>query len=98
MTWSYLMMFSDSLGTRKEVQDFLNEIPEVTYWYSCVPHCVFFSSTLTAGNIAEKVHERFGKGSGFFLIMDANNNDRQGWLPKKVWHLFKNPEDPRLEE
>ena len=98
MTWAYLIVFNDALGSRDDVQDFLDTVPEVTYWYSCMPNCVFFTSTFTAGNIADKVLEKFGKGSGQRFLVVEVHKDRQGWLPKKVWHIFQNPEAPRMEE
>ena len=98
MTWAYLIVFNDALGSRDDVQNFLDTIPEVTYWYSCMPNCVFFTSTLAAQSIADKLISRFGeKGSNRFLVIEVHK-DRQGWLPEKAWHLFRNPESPRKEE
>lgn len=98
MTWAYIILFNDELGTRKAVQDFLDNEPQVTYWLSCMPNCVFFTSSLTADQMAKKVRSKFGTGNGQrFLVVEAHK-DRQGWLPKKAWHMFRNPEDPILPE
>ncbi len=94
-TWAYLIVFGATLGTRKQVLDFLDEQDEVTYWYGCLPNCVFLTSTLTASALARRVRERFGDHR--FLVAEVHE-DRNGWLPKAAWHLFRSPEEPRLDE
>lgn len=98
MTWAYLIAFNEKLGTRTEVQEFLDDVPEVTYWYGCMPNCVFFTSTLAAGSIAKLVKSRFGTDAGQRFLVAEVHDDREGWLPKKAWHIFRNPEKPRKEE
>ena len=96
--WAYVIVFSQGVGTREEVQGFLDSMSEVTYWYSCLPMCVFFTSTLTAGQISSRVRDRFGTDKGQrHLIMEVHK-DRQGWLPEKAWHMFRQPADPILGE
>jgi hypothetical protein len=95
--WAYLIVFNEKLGTRKEVQEFLDTLPEVTYWYGCLPYSVFLTATVSAKAISEKINERFGTESGQRHFITEISSDRQGWMPKKVWHLVKNPETPRLE-
>ena len=97
MPWAYLLVFNAEVGSRAEVQEFLDNIPEVTYWYGCMPHCVFLTSTLPASEIAQKVGLEFGKESGQRFLVVEVHDDRQGWLPKEVWHVLGNPENPRLE-
>ena len=94
--WSYILVYSDRLGTREEVTGFLDSSSRVTYWYYCLPNCIFFTSTLGAVALAELVQEQFGKGA-MFLISEIHE-DRQGWLPPTAWHLFRNPTDPRMKE
>ena len=97
MTWPYLVIFDADLGTNKQVQDLLDELPHVTYWYRCMPNCIFFTSTMTAGTIAEGFYSKFGKGPARFMVVEVHS-DRQGWLPKPAWHMFRNPEKPRLDD
>lgn len=92
-TWAYLIVCGAGLS-RNDLQDFLNEQTEVTYWYSCLPNCVFLTSTLSASALGDRVHERFPEPR--FLIVEVHN-DRQGWLPEAAWHLFQNPASPRLD-
>ena len=93
MAWAYLIVFSKTLGSRKEVQDFLEEQSEVSYWYSCLPNCVFFTSSLVAEELADRVRGHFDN-DGRYLITEVHE-DREGWLPKAAWRLFRHPKDPR---
>lgn len=97
-TWPYLIVFNDKLGTRKEVQEFLDTVPEVTYWYACLPNSVFFTARVSAKAISEKINAKFGTDSGKRHFITEIAADREGWMPKSVWHLVKNPDKPRLDE
>lgn len=98
MSWAYLVTFDSQFASRKDVQEFLNTVPEVTYWYACLPHCVFFTSTLNAATLAKKFEERFDISKGQEFLVTEVHTDRQGRLPKAAWHLIRNPDDPRLKE
>ena len=97
-TWAYLIIFNDKLGTRSDVQAFLDTLPEVPYWYGCMPNSVFFTATVSAGYISDKVKAKFGTGEGQRFFITEVHSDRQGWMPKSVWHLVNNPESPRFSE
>jgi hypothetical protein len=97
-TWAYLLIFNDAVGARKEVQEFLDTLSEVTYWYGCMPNSVFLTATVPAGTISDKIQARFGTGSGQRFFLTEVHPDRQGWMPKAVWHLLKDPSDPRLPD
>lgn len=91
----YVVMFTPSYSERQQAQDFLDTVKEVTYWYACLPYCVFFTSTLTAEELSQRLTSRFGTAHGSYLVMEASRN-RQGWLPREVWHLMANPDAPRM--
>ena len=97
MSWAYIITFNDHLGTRSDVQNALDSMEEVTYWYACMPHCVFFTSTVSAEYIAKRIRERFGTSSGQRFLVAEIHEDRQGWLPNQAWHLFRHPDNPRKE-
>ena len=92
---SYIVVFTASYASRQQVQDFLDTIHEVTYWYACLPYCVFFTSTLSAEVLSQRFNAHFGTTKGNYIIMEASSN-RQGWLMKNAWHLLGNPSSPRL--
>lgn len=94
---AYIVVFTASYASRQQVQDFLDTIKEVTYWYASLPYCVFFTSTLTADQLADKFNAHFGTVNGNYFIMEANPN-RQGWMTRNAWHLLNNPDSPRLNQ
>jgi hypothetical protein len=96
MSWAYLIIFNEKVGTRKEVQAFIDTIPEITYWYGCVPQSIFCISSLTAGQLSDKLKDRYGTSGGQRFFVTEVHQDRQGWMPKQVWHMLKNPDEPRL--
>ena len=93
MIWAYLIIFDDKLGTREDVQRFLDSMEEVRFWHSSLPNCVFFSCSLTADTIAKKVVHHFGDPDirRYRFMVAEVHSDRQGWLPKNVWRFFRNP-------
>jgi hypothetical protein len=98
MSQAYVLVFGRTLGTRQQVQEVLTAIPGVTYWYACLPYCIFVTSTLDAGTLAKRLEERLGVSQGQRFLVARVSADRQGRLPKAAWHLFRNPDDPRLKE
>ena len=98
--WSYLVVFDDKLGSRDEVQEFLDSMDEVGHWFSCLSNCVFFTCSLPANSIARRIGEHFGdpKIRRYRFLVTEIHDDRQGWLPKKSWKLFGNPNFKSGEE
>ena len=94
--WAYLVLFNEKLGKREDLTSFLDTLPEVTYWYACLPNAVFFTATVNAASISKKIQDHFGTGEGQRFLVSEVHDDRQGWLPKTAWHMFKNPENPKL--
>lgn len=98
MSWSYLLIFNDKLGIRSDVTTYLDKISEISYWYTCMPNAIFLTSTLTAGSISDRIKSHFGTDSGQRFFISEVHKDRQGWMPKKVWHMLNNPDNPRMGE
>ena len=96
MTWAYLLVFSDSFGPRERLKQFLDRQPTVTYWYSCLPHAIFFTATVSAGAISDRLRQEFGASDGKRWFITEVHEDRQGMLPRQVWHMLRHPESPRL--
>ncbi len=84
--WTYLLVFDDAVGTRREVLDFLDRQPEILNWYTCLSNAVFIVSTKTAGELT-KLFRSFTSDKGRFVILDTDT-DRNGWLPKKAWDFI----------
>jgi len=96
MAWAYLIVFNQKFASREQVQAALSQIQEVTYWYACLPYCVFATSTLTADALAKALETKFNISQGERFLVTEIAKDRQGRLPKAAWHLFRNPENPKL--
>jgi hypothetical protein len=88
---AYLIILGSFLD-RKLVQVFLNTVEEIPFWYSCLPRCIFATSSLSASELAMRIRSRFPKGR--FLVMEAHGN-RQGILPRSAWNMMRDPNNPK---
>ncbi len=88
--WAYILVFDDGLGTRKEIQDFLNTRSEVLNWYACMTNAIFIVSDKTATTLQRIISEFNANKGANFIILDVAT-DRQGWLPKKAWEFISKP-------
>jgi len=92
---TYVIILGTQFERRSDVQDFLNGMREVSYWYGVLPRCIFCTSSLSANELSNRIIKKFPDKE--FLVMEASEN-RQGWLPKDAWHLLSNPNDPEYKE
>jgi len=86
--WNYILVFSDDVGTRDQVKDFLNSSSEILTWYYCMTHAIFIRSKYTASSLTTMFRE-FSKDKGRFIILDCNT-DHNGWLPGNAWKFMRN--------
>jgi len=91
---SYVLILGSNFVSREQAQAILDNIPEVTHWYACLPNCIFFTSSLNAQQLADRfISLTLFSQNRRFLIMEANSN-RQGWLPRRAWTLLRFPDRP----
>jgi hypothetical protein len=88
--WTYVLVFDDAAGTRREVLDFLDNRPEILDWYTCMSNAVFLISRKTASELGE-IFKDISQGKSRFMILDANT-DRNGWLPRQAWDFIRKSE------
>lgn len=88
--WNYIIVFSDSVGDKDKVKEFVDSRPEFTSWYLCMSNAIFVRASKTADQISD-IFRELTNDSGRFLILDVDT-DRNGWLPKKAWKFMKNEE------
>lgn len=88
---SYLLAFSDSLGSQEKVKACLDKLSEVEYWRFDMPYAFYIISDKSASTIASAVRAELGDGR--FLITEISSN-KQGWLPKASWTFIN---DKKLE-
>jgi len=87
MSKAYLLAFSDDLGTRVEIKEFLEVMPSVLTWRYDMTNAFYIISEKTAETIASELLERI-KNRGRFIITEVTDN-RQGWLTKDSWYLMR---------
>lgn len=85
--WNYILVFSDSVGSREDVKDFINSRDEIITWYLCMSNAIFIRSKLAATSL-QKVFREFTNDKGRFIILDCDT-DRNGWLPTKAWQFMR---------
>ena len=86
MKKAYLLVYSDSLGSRSKVKECLNSIEIIATWRYDMPNCFYLISEFSASELSKSIRKELGRGR--FLITEISDN-RQGWLPSKTWHLIK---------
>jgi hypothetical protein len=88
MKKAYLLVYSDTLGTREEVKACIDAIPEIVDWRFDLPQAFYLISEQTASNLSNLITQKMGKNGRFIIVEVANNFS--GWLPKATWHLLQN--------
>ena len=88
--WNYIIVFSNPVGSRNEVKEFIDSRSEFKHWYVCMSNAIFVRSNKTAKQITE-IFREFTEDSGRFIVLDVDT-DRSGWLPKRAWAFMRTEE------
>ena len=83
---AYLLVYSDSLGTREQVKNCVSKIEEVHTWRYDMPNSFYIISEYSANEIAQSIRRVLGNNR--FIVTEISVSNRQGWLPKETWHLI----------
>ena len=83
---AYLLIYSGGVGTREEIRDYIDNLPEILNWRYDVPHAFYLVSESTAEEITDLIL-RFSRGEGRFLVTEVVENS-QGWLPRGAWRFL----------
>ena len=86
MEKSYVLIYNSGVGTREEVKNFVDSLPEVSNWRIELPNTIYLISELSAEELADKI-KSLGKDEGFFLITEIHTN-RQGWQSRAAWNFI----------
>ena len=81
----YLFVYSNDLGTREIVKNTVDSIESIILWRYDLPNSFYLVSTSSAIELSEKIRMKLGDKR--FIITEISSN-KQGWLPKKSWHLI----------
>ena len=88
ITKAHLMVYSDTLGTREEVTDFVKNTKEIKIWRYDMPNSFYLISDKLPADLSTLVRNHFGE-KGRFLITEVSDNCN-GWLPPEAWYLLNN--------
>ena len=86
MRKSYILIYNDSVGSRKQVKEWANTSALVITWRFDLPNCFYLISQNSSEELGNSLREKMG--SGRFLITETNDN-RYGWLPQESWYLMR---------
>lgn len=86
MARAYVLIYSDMLGTREEVRDFIDGIPEITFWRYDLPNTFYLVSELSADELSDVV-QGLNRKRARFLVIEVGSN-KQGWLPRETWSVL----------
>lgn len=95
MRKSFLIVFNSTFATGVQVTNFLDKIDPNGDWHRPFDHCVFFTSNLSAGDLAKKFETQFGLGSGKLFMVTEIGASKQGRLTDRGWRVLNNPYNTR---
>src|SRR5260370_36332941 len=88
MRKAYLLVYSSTLGTRVQIQECLNELPQVIHWRHDLPHAYYIISEVEEAQELAGLIRACRHGKGRFILTEVSTN-KGGWLPKDSWYLIK---------
>lgn len=86
MKKSYVFIYNSGVGTRDEVRNFIDSLPEILDWRIELPNTFYLITELSADQLADKIRT-INKNNGFFLITEVHHN-RQGWQSRDAWNFI----------
>ena len=96
MKKSYVMVYAAAFAeTHKALTDVLDELDPSCDWHASMSNCLFFTSELTAINLAKRFEERLGTGPGKLFLISEMSANRQGRLSDRGWRLLNDPNNAR---
>ena len=95
----FILCFSDKFAAPGEVQHYLDEVPEIGYWYRFLPNTILLTSSLEGPMLGRLLRQRFVRlvgrppGAGFILA-EIKHASTWGLLPYQAWELIEKPDTP----
>lgn len=99
MRRAYLLVYNHGFGTRQEVKNLLNHIPEVVNWRYESPNCFFLVADADANQLADEFMQfAEGEENALFLVTEYAPDKSQGLLTKEAWSLLNDKRTTRALE
>ena len=83
----YLLIYSNDVGGRENVRDWLNSNDEILHWRTDLPNMFYIVSEEDSSSLSQSFVSYIGKKR--HLIVEVGEN-RQGVLPPESWYLMRN--------
>jgi hypothetical protein len=86
----YLLTYSRDLGTRQQVKECLDTLPEVITWRAEIPSTFFIVSPSSPEKLGKAIQACVGAKAPRFLIVELGLSERQtwGWLTEEGWDFI----------
>ncbi len=88
MKRAYLLAYSATLGTREQVKQCLNDLPQVITWRHDLPHAYYIVSESEPRELADAIRNCRG-GKGRFILVEVTDS-KAGYLPPESWYFLRN--------
>jgi len=87
MRKAYLLLFSEAIGGKEKIREWLNQDDSVIHWRTDLPSMFYVISEANAADLSQSLSTFLG-GKGRFLFSEVSEN-RQGRLPRETWYLLR---------
>lgn len=86
---AYLLTHSGLLEPSQAYQ-ILNQTQAIETWISPFPYSAVLISKLTVAELAAVLRSHFG--DTWFILVEANKDNSNGWLPQQFWDYVMDPQ------
>jgi hypothetical protein len=86
---AYLLTHGATLEQEK-VHGILNSTRAIETWLSPFPYAAVLVSKLTLGELTAVIRSHFG--DHWFIVVETNRDNVNGWLPKQFWDYLIDPQ------
>jgi len=91
MLRTYIFVYGNAMGSREEIKQYLDSIPEIKIWRYELPNCFFIISKEGARFISDEIKKN-KHGDESFLITEIHSSNYWGWLTDESWHIIQHQE------
>ena len=88
MRKSYLLVYSNKVGSRSTVKNTLDSMDEVNTWRYDLDNCFIVVSESSAKELSQSFRSFSEHKTGRFIFSEIPSNN-WGWLSSRAWFLIK---------
>ena len=87
MKRAYLLVYSDSLGSRDDIKKWANDSALVEAWRYDLPNSMYLVSEASAEKLSAEIDQLAGKRKRY-IITEVSKN-REGYLSLDTWYFLE---------